>query len=48
MESPSTVAETQLETDDVVYPCKGCGEVGRQMGGDTNLVILILGSGHRF
>ncbi|KAM3423768.1 hypothetical protein BST61_g1172 [Cercospora zeina] len=27
MESPSTYPESPLEQEDVVYPCKGCGEI---------------------
>jgi hypothetical protein len=27
MESPGAYPESPLDQDDVVYPCKGCGEV---------------------
>lgn len=29
MDSPGDFAESPLDQEDVVYPCKGCGEVGK-------------------
>lgn len=31
MESPGAYPESPLDQDDVVYPCKGCGEVAGQV-----------------
>lgn len=30
MDSPSTFSESQADTDDIIFPCKGCGEVSRR------------------
>ena len=39
MDSPSTFSESQADTDDIIFPCKGCGEVWRAMRLHTSRAV---------
>jgi Rho-type GTPase-activating protein 1/2 len=37
MESPADYLDSPMDGDDVAYPCKGCGDVGRLKEGSLRV-----------